>query len=224
MCKVLHVIHHQSWATDIFRINPNGSFAPQFWEGWIIIKCSWNKCTHNSTSLLYLFLIFFLKGCKEGVTESLTCLIIGFLVSYCIWWQNFQLCISTGYRENMSLIFTAEIGIPTYCWCHTSQIVGDCKGNLCERVNAISLYYMFLMCETNRLTISFYWALTKFTKPYRLFYINCHWAQYETMTWDITNLVGISWVWKWTGSERGFTKINYSLRSCPRVLKIGHNM
>ena len=48
----------------------------------------------------------------------------------------FQLCIFSGYRENTSLVFAAEIGIPSCSWCHTSEIRGGCNGNLYERVSA----------------------------------------------------------------------------------------
>ena len=35
---------------------------------------------------------------------------------------------------------------------------------------------------------------------------------------------GISWIWKQSGSKRDFTKVDYSSRSCPRELKIGHHI
>ena len=55
-------------------------------------------------------------ACEEKVTESLTGLIFGFpMSSYIIPVTNFQLCISIGYRENLSLVLTAEIGIPVVC-------------------------------------------------------------------------------------------------------------
>ena len=54
--------------------------------------------------------------------------IFGFIMSHESG-DRFQHCISTGYRENMSLVFAAEIGIPTCSWCHTSQIRGGCNGN-----------------------------------------------------------------------------------------------
>ena len=49
---------------------------------------------------------------------------------------NFQLCISTGCRENRPLVFIGKIGIPNCMWCHTPQIRGNCNGYLYERVSA----------------------------------------------------------------------------------------
>ena len=48
---------------------------------------------------------------------------------------NFQLCFFNSYRENTSLFFTAEIGIPTCSWCHTFEIMGGCDDNSYERVS-----------------------------------------------------------------------------------------
>ena len=38
---------------------------------------------------------------------------------------------------------------------------------------------------------------------------------------QIETWLGISWIWKQSGSKRDITKVYYSSRSCPRALKIG---
>mgnify|MGYP001803549878 CR=1 FL=1 len=147
---------------------------------------------------------------------------------------NFHLCISNGYRENTSFFFTSEIGIPTCSWCHTSQIRGGCNSNSYERVSGGKLllvsemWFLPIVCSscvklTNSISVFNEFPqnslITTSTHSYKLS-LGSVW----NLTCDITHLVGIPWIWKWSGSERDFTKGYYSSRGCPRELKIGLHM
>ena len=69
---------------------------------------------------------------------------------------NFQL-LSRGSPDNRSLVFIAEIGIPTCKRCHTSQIKGDC--NCCQQhkfnspLSSLYIIYTYIN-EWNKTTLT----------------------------------------------------------------------